>query len=110
MKLFWLKTAEAWPDSKWMETSFTCFDEDKPGRDGDGLWDTYVGGIHREPHGPQAGTWSWSVTATFPGPRCPYATSGREPTRKEAGRRIMKTYEKRIAFYAANPWRGGQAG
>ncbi|MGF9759820.1 hypothetical protein AAII07_31955 [Microvirga sp. 0TCS3.31] len=50
--------------------------------------------------------WSWSVTATFSGPRCPHATSGREPTRKEAGRRVAETYEKMCKFYAAHPWRG----
>ena len=52
MRLFWMKTSEAWTDASWMETSFTCFDEDKPGREGDGLWDTYIGGVHQEPHGP----------------------------------------------------------
>jgi hypothetical protein len=105
MKLFWMRTSAAWPDSSWLETSFTCFDEDRPDN-GEGLWGQYVGGVHQEPHGPQAGTWSWSVTATFPGPRCPYATSGREPTRNEAGRKVMETYQRMVAFYAANPWRG----
>lgn len=47
--------------------------------------------------------------ATFPGPRCPYATSGREPTRKRAGRKVMETYEKMLKFYAENPWRGPSA-
>jgi hypothetical protein len=106
MKLYWMITSEAWPDSSRMETSWTCFDEDEPGRQGDGRWDTYIGGVHQEPHGPQKGMWSWSVTATFAGPRCPYTTHGREETRKVAGRQVMDVYEKMVAFYAANPWRG----
>lgn len=100
-----MKTADAWPDSSWLETSFTCFDEDRPDH-GEGLWDQYVGGVHQEPHGPQKGTWVWSVTATVPGPRFGSPTNGREPTRKEAGRRVAEVYERMLAFYAANPWRG----
>jgi len=101
-----MRTSEAWPDSSWLETSFTMFDEHKPHRDGDGLWDTYVGGVHQEPHGPQQGSWVWSVTASFPGPRCPFPTNGREPTRKEAGQRCRETYERMVDFYAKYPWRG----
>ncbi|ANY85425.1 hypothetical protein BB934_45230 (plasmid) [Microvirga ossetica] len=108
MRFWWMKTSEAWPDSSWLETSLTAFDEDRPHCEGDGLWDIYVGGVHQEPHGPQKGTWVWSVTATFPGPRCPFTTNGREETRKAAGQRVRETYEKMVAFYAANPWPGPQ--
>jgi hypothetical protein len=42
------------------------------------------------PHGPEGGQWSWSVTATFAGPRSPFPHSGKEPTRKEAGRQVKE--------------------
>jgi hypothetical protein len=28
--LYWMKTSEAFPDDSWLETQFTCCDEDKP--------------------------------------------------------------------------------
>lgn len=105
MRLFWMRTAEAWPKGSWLATSFTCFDEDRPD-EGKGLWDQYIGGVHEVLAGPEGGLWEWSVTATFAGPRCPYMTHGKEPTRKEAGRRVMETYGRMLSFYAANPWRG----
>lgn len=105
MRTFWMKTSEVWPDDSWLETSFTFFDPDKPGRESDGLWHTYVGGVHQVPAGPEGGLWQWSVTATFPGPRCPYPTSGREETRGAAGRQVVETYRKMVKFYEANPWR-----
>lgn len=100
-----MRTSEAWPDSSWLETSLTCFDGDRQG-DGEGLWGHYIGGVHQEPHGPQQGTWVWSVTATFPGPRFPSPTSGREPTRKEAGKRVQEIYAKMLEFYVRHPWPG----
>jgi hypothetical protein len=102
MKIYWMKTSEAFPGDSWLETQFTCFDEDKPDRESDSRWHTYIGNVHQEPHGPQAGMWAWSVTATFAGPKDPFPHSGREPTRKEAGRRVMETYERMLKFYGRN--------
>lgn len=99
-----MHTQEAWPEDSWLETSFTLFDPDRPHREGDGLWDTYIAGVHQIPHGPEGGMWTWSVTISLPGPRCPYATSGREPTRKEAARKAVEVYQKILKFYEANPW------
>jgi hypothetical protein len=99
MKIYWMKTSEAFPNDSWLETQFTCFDEDKPDRESDSRWHTYIGNVHQEPHGPQAGKWAWGVTATFAGPRNPFPNSGRESTRKEAGRQVMETYERMLRFY-----------
>ncbi|MBJ6125409.1 hypothetical protein [Microvirga splendida] len=99
MKLNWRRTSEAWPDSSWLPTCFTLFNEHKPHREGDGLWDTYVAGVHQIDAGPQAGMWTWSVTATFPGPRCPYASNGVQPTRKVAAEKATETYRKMVEFY-----------
>jgi hypothetical protein len=48
-KLYWMKTSEAWPDDSWVETQFTCFDEDKPDRESDSRWHTYIGNVHQVP-------------------------------------------------------------
>lgn len=99
MKLYWMRTFEAWPNDSWLKTSFTCFDERKPDRESDGLSHTYIGNVYQVPHGPEDGLWAWSVTAVFVGPKNPFPHSGREPTRKEAGRRVMETYERMLKFY-----------
>jgi hypothetical protein len=47
VKLYWMKTSEAWPDDNWLESDLTCFDEDKPSRKSDGWWEIYIGSVHR---------------------------------------------------------------
>ena len=99
MKLYWMKSSEAWPGGNWLESNRSCFDEDKPGRRSDSLWDTHIGTVHQIEGGPGGGMWLWSVTATFPGPRFPGITSGREISRKEAGRCVAECYERMLRFY-----------
>ncbi|KLK90757.1 hypothetical protein AA309_23905 [Microvirga vignae] len=99
MKIYWVKTSEAFPDDSWLETEFTCFDEHTPDRESDSRWDTYIGNVYQEPHGPQQGMWAWSMTATPPGPRLPFPRSGREATRREAGHRLVECYERMLKFY-----------
>ncbi|MBQ0820710.1 hypothetical protein KBI52_10885 [Microvirga sp. HBU67558] len=94
-----MKTSEAFPNDSWPETQFTCFDENKPDRESGGRWHTYIGNVQQVEGGPEGGLWSWSVTATFAGPRNPFPHSGREPMRKEAGRRVAETYERMLRFY-----------
>jgi hypothetical protein len=98
-----MKTTEAWPDRRWhdsrLESEFTCFDEDKPGRKSASHWDTQIGIVHQAGGGPGGGMWLWSVTATLPGPRFPGITSGREISRKEAGRCVVECYEHMLKFY-----------
>ena len=43
--------------------------------------------------------WEWSVTARFPGSRFPGTTSGREISRKDAGRCVVECYERMLMFY-----------
>ncbi len=97
--IYWMKTSEAWPDDTWLETSWTCFDEDKPDRESGSRWHTYIGNVHQEPHGPLAGTWAWSLTATLPGPALPFSRNGREDKRGDAGRRLTEAYERMLRFY-----------
>jgi hypothetical protein len=54
-RIYWMKTSEAWPDDTWLETSWTCFDEDKPDRESDSRCNTYIGNVHQVPHGPEGG-------------------------------------------------------
>ncbi len=99
MKLYWMKSSEAWPGGPWLESDWSCFDEDKPGRKSDSLWDTHIGTVHRIEGGPGGGMWVWIVMARFPGSRFPGPTSGREISRKEAGRCVVECYERMLRFY-----------
>ena len=102
LKLYWMKSSEAWPAGNWLESDRSCFDEDKPGRKSDSLWDTRVGDVHQLVGNPGGGLWLWSVTARFPGPRFPGATSGREINREEAIRCVVDCYERMLRFYAGH--------
>jgi hypothetical protein len=53
VNLYRMRTSEAWPDDSWLETSWTCFDEEKPDRESDNRWNTYIGNVHQVPHGPE---------------------------------------------------------
>ena len=39
LKLYWMKSLEAWPGGKSLESDRSCFDEDKTGRRSDSLWE-----------------------------------------------------------------------
>ena len=94
-----MQTPEAWPDESWLDTNWTFFDESKPDRQSDSRWHTYIGNVHQVEGGPEGGLRAWSVTATFPGSENLFPRSGKEPTRKEAGRQVMDTYERMLKFY-----------
>ena len=99
VKLYWMKSSEAWPGGHWLESDRSCFNEDKPGRKSDSLWDTHVGDVHQLVGNPGGGLWLWSVTVRFPGLRFPDPTTGREISRKDAGRCVVECYERMLAFY-----------
>ncbi len=99
LKLYWMKASEAWPGGNWLESDRSCFDEDKPGRKSDSLWDTRVGDVYQLVGNPGGGLWLWSVTARLPGPRFPDPTSGREISREEAIRCVVECYERMLRFY-----------
>ncbi len=98
-RLYWMKTNEAFPGAPWPESRLTCFDEEKPGRKSDSRWHTYIGAVDQIEAGPGGGMWQWSVTATFPGPPFPGPLSGREISRKDAGRCLVECYERMLKFY-----------
>ncbi len=100
MKLYWMKTSEAWPEYSWMDNEVTCFDEHKPGRLNNSRWETYIGSVHQIEGGSGGGMWAWSVTATFRGPRFPGPISGREISREDAGRCVVECYQRMLLFYS----------
>jgi hypothetical protein len=99
VKLYWMKTSEAWPEYSWMWNEVTCFDEEKPGRRNNSHWETYIGSVHQIEGGPGGGMWEWSVTATFRGPRFLGAITGREISREDAGHSLVECYERMLRFY-----------
>jgi hypothetical protein len=58
VKLYWMKSSEAWPGGHWLESDRSCFDEDKPGRKSDSLRDTHVGNVHQIKGDPGGGMWA----------------------------------------------------
>jgi hypothetical protein len=88
--LYWMKTSEAFPGDSWLETQFTCFDPNKPDRESNSQWKTYIGSIHQVLDGPEGGLWMWSMTVSLAGPMFSFPRSGKETARKEAGRRLVE--------------------
>ena len=99
VKLYWMRTTEAWPEYDWLESQLTCFDEEKPDRASDSRWDTCIGNVQRVEGGRGGGMWDWIVMARFPGSRFPGPTSGREISRKDAGRCVVECYERILTYY-----------
>ena len=100
LRLYWIKSSVAWPGGNWLEGDRSCFDEDKPGRRSDSLWDTRVGDVHQLVGDPGGGLWLWSVTARFAGPRFLGATNGREISREEAMRNVVECYQRMLLLYS----------
>ena len=54
--------------------------------------------MHQIRIGPDAGQWSWSMTATLSGPGYPGSTSGTVVSRQEAVRLVGECYERMLVF------------
>jgi hypothetical protein len=52
LKLYWMRSSEAWPSRSWLEGDRSCFDEDKPDRASDSLRDTRIGNVNKIEAGP----------------------------------------------------------
>ncbi len=99
VKLRWMKTSEAWPKGTWPESHWTCFDDAKPGRRSNSLQETDIGSVHRIRGGPDAGKWSWIMTATLPHFRYLGSTSGTAVSREEAVRLVGECYQHMLTYY-----------
>ncbi len=99
VKLYWMKSSEAWPGGNWLEGDLSCFDGERPGRASDSLWDTHIGTVQRLEGDPGGGLWQWNVRPRFAGPRFPGVTSGREISQKDAVRCVVECYERMLRLY-----------
>ena len=93
MSVYWMSTADVYPDARWCENSFTALDPDvrfprfhmvegyEP-----------IGGVDLIKGGLQSGLWQWSMTVALPGPRYGSPTNGVEESRGAAGRRVIEVY------------------
>src|SRR3954453_4385237 len=92
MRIYWMKTADVYPNARYDETAFMAFD---PGvrfpafhmEEGDET----IGNVHQIEGGPRAGLWQWSTTV--PGPAYGSSTNGVDATRGAAGRRVIEVYQ-----------------
>ncbi len=98
LKIYWMKTSEAFPGDSWLETQFTCFDEAKPDRQSDSRWHASIGNVHQVPAGPEGGLWAWSMTTVLPSPRFPFPISGKKSSRGDARRRVIECYKRMLKF------------
>jgi hypothetical protein len=93
MSIYWMKTADAYPDSRWSENSFTAFDPDVQfPRFHMVEGDETIGNVHLLKGGLQSGLWQWSMTVSLPGPGYGSPTNGVEESKGAAGRRVIEVY------------------
>jgi hypothetical protein len=94
MSIYWMKTADVYPDSGWREdNAFMAFDpEVRFPRFHIVEGDETIGNVHLIEGGLQSGQWQWSMTVSLSGPRYGGPISGTEPTRGAATRRIIEVY------------------
>ncbi|MBM6583000.1 hypothetical protein ILT44_22610 [Microvirga sp. BT689] len=94
MSIYWMKTADVYPDSSWSENSFTAFDpEVRFPRFHMETGDEPIGGVDLIKGGLQDGLWRWSMTVSLSGPRYGRPINGVELTRGAAGRRVVEVYQ-----------------
>lgn len=93
MSIYWMKTADVYPDGRYDDTLFMAFDPDVRFPrfhmvDGNET----IGNVHLIKGGLQSGLWQWSMTVALPGPRYGSPTNGVEESRGAAGRRVIEVF------------------
>jgi hypothetical protein len=98
MPIYWMKTADVYPDGGYDGTSFMAFDpEVRFPRFHMTEGDETIGNVHQIRGGPQNGRWQWSMTVSLPGPRYGQPTNGVEEGRGAAGRCVVTVYRHYLA-------------
>jgi len=93
MPIYWMKTADVYPDGGYDDTAFMAFDpEVRFPRTFPLAGDEPIGNVRLIRGGPQDGHWRWSMTVALPGPYYSAQRSGSEATRGEAGRKVIEAY------------------
>lgn len=95
MKIYWMKSSEAFPDSSWPKTRLEAFDEDWSGES--------IGCVYLSEGGMKSGQSVWSVYARFTGPAFGGATNGYAATRGEAGHQLVDCYARMLKLYGRQP-------
>jgi hypothetical protein len=116
MPIYWMKTADVYPDGGYEDTFFMAFDPEVRFprfhmTEGDGT----IGNVHLIKGGLQSGQWQWSMTVALPGPRYSHPIGGTEATRGAAARRVIEVYRHYLStrpeqyprFRASRQSRGG---
>jgi hypothetical protein len=98
MSIYWMRTAEVYPTSGWHRKAFMAFDPAvRFPRFHMVEGDETIGNVHLIEGGLQSGRWQWSMTVALSGPRYGGSTSGTEPTRGAAARRVIEVYRHYLA-------------
>src|SRR3712207_532426 len=93
MPIYWMRTADVYPDGGYDDTFFMAFDPDvRFPRFHMTKGDDTIGNINLIKGGLQSGQCEWSMTVSLPGPRYGRPTSGVEASRGAAGQRVIETY------------------
>lgn len=93
MPIYWMKTADVYPDGGYEDTDFIAFDpEVRFPRTFPIEGDEQIGTVSLIRGGPQDGRWSWSMYVSLPGPLYGKPTNGSEATRGEAARKVLEAY------------------
>ena len=91
--IYWMRTAAVHPDAGYGPDAFMAFDpEVRFPRFHMVEGDETIGNIHLIEGGMQSGRWEWSMTVALSGPAYGGPTSGTEPTRGAAARRVIEVY------------------
>jgi hypothetical protein len=99
MSIYWLKTADVYPDSGWCENAFMAFDPDvRFPRFHMAEGDETIGNVHLIKGGLQSGQWQWSMTVALSGPAYGSPISGTEPSRGAAARRVIEAYRHYLSM------------
>ena len=99
MSIYWLKTADVYPDSGWRENAFMAFDPDvRFPRFHMAEGDETIGNVHLIKGGLQSGQWQWSMTVALSGPAYGSPISGTEPSRGAAARRVIEAYRHYLSM------------
>jgi hypothetical protein len=98
MSIYWMKTADVYPDGGYGDTDFMAFDPKvRFPRFHMMTGDEYIGGINRIDGGPQDGLWQGSMTVSLPGLFYASPTSGTEQNRGTAAQRMIEVYRHYLA-------------
>jgi hypothetical protein len=93
MSIYWMKTADVYPDGRWHDQAFIAFDPDvRFPRFNPTGGDEIIGTVALVEQGPDSGRWQWSMTVSLPGPAYRLPASGTEADRSTATARMIGTY------------------